>query len=405
MGLIIKSGSSGTLADVDLDHNLAVTLPSDASYAGFAKVLDGEGNAIQTTESGALLTSEESLLFAEQVDGAVVNTLKWNQATSGMTIAQSGGFIALNSGLATTANAYAILSTLKFLPMYGPLPLRIQFVLKTPIIPQSNVTQEVGLGSVSTNLAPTDGVFFRWSPNGSFLAVVNNGGTETTVTVTPPPVGNVVTLLELVIVEDRVLFRIGDTLVATISNPVGICFPTNAGRIPLFARVYNSASVPSQAPQINIGQVIAVQQDMKQNKPWGEVLASIGLGFYQSPLTPFAQTANHANSAAPASITLSNTAAGYTTLGGKFAINSQAAGATDGIVFAFQNEAGYQRIIRGVKISTVITGIAVVTATVLDWAIGVNGSAISLATADGAGAWAARRIPVGVQGFTALSGI
>lgn len=405
MSVIVKGGSSNILADVTADKAIKISNPTDPTLAGYVKMLDGSGDPTHTTESGALLTSDERIVFFDPVDGAAVNINLWNQSNSGMTITQANGLITLNATSAVTANAYSIISSIKYMPMYGPLPLRILMTAKVNVIPQANLTIELGLASGATNAAPTDGVFFRWAPNGNFLAVVNNAGTETTSVVTPAPVATHMVLFEFIIVEDLVIFRMDDVTVATVENPVSIAFPTNAARIPLFVRVYNSASVPSMAPQIAIGGAFVVQQDMGQNKSWGEVLACLGRGFYQSPVTPFAQTANHANSVAPTAVTLSNTTAGYATLGGQFAVNSQAAGAIDGIVFAYQNETGYQRTIKGIQISTAITGIAVVTAALLEWTIGVNSSAVSLATVDGVGTWAPRCIPIGIQTFLALAAI
>ena len=135
-------------------------------------------------------------------------------------------------------------------------------------------------------------------------------------------------------------------------------------------------------------------------------MAAIGRGCWQSPVTAFGQTANHANNSTPVSATLSNTAAGYTTLGGRFQFAAPAGAATDFALFAFQVPGDYQLIITGVEISAMNTGAAVATtATILDWSIGVNSSNVSLATADGAGTWAPRRMPCGMQGFIVGAGV
>jgi hypothetical protein len=125
-------------------------------------------------------------------------------------------------------------------------------------------------------------------------------------------------------------------------------------------------------------------------------------------------TANYANSAAPASATLSNTAAGYTTLGGQFQFAAVAGAETDYALFAYQvpapsaAAAGKNLVIRGVRIETANTGAAVgATATLLQWGLGVGSTAVSLATADSAtaGTRAPRRIPLGLQSFPAASSI
>lgn len=403
---VIEDGSgSGKLQKVDVNNNAQVNMPVDPANAGFVRVADANGVGIQTTENGSLNVSEDCPILWEQVDGNALNTNVWATSVSGMTVAQSGGFITMNSGAAMTANSYAILSSIKTIPLYAQLPLRVSFNIKPVVQPQANLTMELGIGTVATNGAPTDGCFFRWNSSTQFLCVVNNGGSETTSGPLTASASNIVEIFEIVLVEDLVEFYVGDVLAATVQVPAGIAYPTNAGRLPIFCRVYNGASPPGQAPQIGIGQVFVAQQAMRQNKTWGETVGVLGRGFYQSPITPFAQTSNHTNSVAPVGITLANTTAGYATLGGKFAINSQAAGATDGVVFAFQNPAGYQMTIYGIAISTAVTGAAIVTATLLDWALGINSSAISLATVDGAGTWAPRRIPLGMQGFIATAGV
>jgi hypothetical protein len=123
-------------------------------------------------------------------------------------------------------------------------------------------------------------------------------------------------------------------------------------------------------------------------------------------------TANMANSASPATATLSNTAAGYTTLGGQFQFAAVASAETDFALFAYQVPAataaitGRQLYITGVSIDTFNTVVAVATtATVLQWAIGIGSTAVSLATADGAATKAPRRMPLGVQSFPVAAAV
>lgn len=405
MSVIIKSGSSSDTASVDGDNNLKVNLPTQADQSGYARLLDSDGDAIITTENGALTTSSEALVVWDQVDGAAINTNIWSSATDTMTITQANGYITLNAGASTAANKYAILQTIKSIPLYAQLPLHISFNVKTPVQPQSNATMEIGIGVVSGASAPTDGAFFRWTSTGEFRAVVNNGGSETQSSVLTPPANNDTTLFEIVLVEDLVQFFIDDTRVAEVEVPLAQAYPTSSGRLPIFLRVYTGGSVPIAAPQLALGQMIALQEDMTQNKAWPDTLATLGRGAYQSPITPFGQTANHANSTSPSSATLSNTAAGYSTLGGRFQFAAVAAAATDFALFAYQVPAGYQLFVTGITISTLITGTAIVTTTVFDWSMGLNASAVSLATADGAGTWAPRRVTLGMQSFAALSAI
>lgn len=116
-----------------------------------------------------------------------------------------------------------------------------------------------------------------------------------------------------------------------------------------------------------------------------------------------AQTANHANSASPESASLSNTAAGYTTLGGRWQFAAVGGAATDFALFGYQVPATHRFWCSGIDIHTVNTGAAVATtATILDWSLGINATAVSLATTDSGSTYGPRRIPLGVQAF--LSG-
>lgn len=407
MSVIVKSGDSTAVAHVTAEGALRVAADgTDPALAGYVKLLDSDGAPILTTENGALDISVDALVLYEQVDGNTVNSNVWAVSTSGMTIAQAGGFITLNYGAATTAGAYAVLTSVKQIPMYGHLPLKVTLNVACAGLPQANSTIEAGIGLAAGTAAPTDGCFFRWSPTGEFRAVVSYGGVETVSAALPaiPPFD--VTLVDVVVVEDLVQFLVDDVRVAEVAVPVAQAFPTSAGRLPVFLRVYNSGASPSAPPVLFLGQMVVTQQALTQYKPWDHVLAALGRGAYQSPVASFGQTGNHANSASPSSAALSNTAAGYSTLGGRFQFAAPAGAATDFALFAYQVPAGYQLVVNSVAVAAVNLGAAVLlTATVLDWSVAVNASAVSLATADGAGTWAPRRVPLGVQAFPAGSAV
>lgn len=398
-------GLLGNVADVDANNQIMVTTSQDPSRAGAARIYDSIGNEIRVEENGALSVSQDELILSEQVDGTALNINKWQTSVSGMTVAQAGGFIALNSGAATTASAYAILTSIMNIPLYGDMPVEYVFSAKVNTQPIANATIEIGLGAASGTSTPTDGAFFRWNPNGAFQAVINSGGSETVANIAAVPSINAKHLYSVIISEDHVEFSIDDVSVADIPNPVGVAYPVSAGHQPVYARTCNGGSPPGTAPIISIGQVLVRQIAVNLDRPWRDVMAAQGMGGYQSPVSAFAQTANHANSASPVSATLSNTAAGYTTLGGRYQFAAVGGAATDFALFAYQIPSPFKFYVTGIFISSIVTGAAIVTATVLDWSIGLNSSAVSLATSDGTGTWAPRRIPLGMQGFIALAGI
>lgn len=365
----------------------------------------GGGTAGSVTENGFQNVSNDSLIFFEQVDGAAVNTNVWMPSVSGQTITQAGGFITLNAGGAVTANAYSVLQSIKNIPLYGHYPLLCTINAKFTRWAQANATVRIGIGVAVAGAVPTDGAYFVLASDGTMRCVINNNGVETTSAAIDVPADVTdVRIMTVEIVEDLVNFYYEDNLVCSVDVPLGQAFPFNVGRQRIFAQVVNGSSPPALAPGISIGQVIVSQQVINQNKLWKEALATLGRGAYQSPVTPFTQTANHANSTGPVSATLANATAGYATLGGRFQFAAVAGAVTDFALFAYQVPAGYQLYVTGLTISSLNIGATVgATSTILDWALGLNGSAIDLATAESPPtSWATRRIPIGTQSFAAL---
>lgn len=364
------------------------------------------GVAAIVGQDGEQLISLDNIIMWDQIDGVAVNTNLYNQSVSTMTLTQASNFINLNAGSSTTANAYAILSTIKSFGLIAGGVLEGRWSALTTNLPIANGTAEFGFGTVATNAAPTDGGFFRWASDGTFKLVINNNGTETSISAIVAgvfggaPSAAVIHDYKIILAQNVVLFAIDGAFAGQIATPATQAFTTGAGRLQAFARVYNSASTPASAPLLQLGRFDVAQGRFYLNKPWAQTAVGMGRGFYQSPITAYGQTPNHANSTDPVSATLSNTAAGYTTLGGRFQFVAVAGAATDFALFAYQNTTGYQLYIDRIGISAINLGAAVATtATVLDWSVGLNSSAVSLATADGAGTWAPRRIPLGMQSF------
>jgi hypothetical protein len=93
------------------------------------------------------------------------------------------------------------------------------------------------------------------------------------------------------------------------------------------------------------------------------------------------QSANYSNNTGPANATLSNTTAGYTTIGGLFKFVAPAGAETDYALFAYQVPIGYTLYVDSVRIGSFITGTKSSTSeTLLQWALAANSSAVSLAT-------------------------
>lgn len=401
MSIILKSGDSSDLAHVTPDNALSVVMSQDPAKGAATLAFDGQGRAIIATEDGSARMSIDALQMYEQVDGSALNTNIWTTSVTTMTVAQASGFITLNAAASTAANGYAILQSIRSFPLYGPQPLTASFNVKVTTQPQTNAVMELGIGTVSATSAPTDGCFFRWTATGELRAVINYGGVELQSAAITPPASNDMVLYSITVVEDQVLFLMDDIEVAAVPVEAGQPYPVSAGRQLVLARVYNGAGSPSSAPQMLIGQIVVVQQALQQTKPFGQVLAQMGRGSYQAPVSAFGQTANHTNSTNPTSATLSNTAAGYASLGGRWQFAALAGAVTDFALFAYQVPAGYQLVVGEIVITAVNTGAAgsLTVPTVMDWSLGLNASAVSLATADATNVWAPRRLPLGTQAF------
>lgn len=414
MSISVKSGNSTNLLTVNDDNEALVALTTDPAKSGYARLLDTAGRDISTTENGYVRTSGATLMCYDQIEGSAINTNIWNPWDSTTAIAQANGFITLNPTSIITATQYWNLKTIDVLPLYGSLPMLPELTVKTVNLPQSGVTAEIGCIMASAGAAPTDGCFFRYASSGAFYAVISYGGVETSSanlagttasdddgdSIALPPANLLTHLFAFEIVEDLVLFSIDDVIVATVVVPTGQAFPFNNGRQSIGMRMYWTTA-PSIAPQVSLGQFTAKYEDLNQNRSWPELMAILGKGGYQSPITPFGQTANHANSTNPTSATLSNTAAGYTAPDGEFQFAAVAGAATDYALFAYQVPLGFKRIIYGISISCASTGAlgSVTVPTLLRWSLGINSSAVSLATADGTNTWAPRRKPLGLQSF------
>lgn len=401
MAISIRDAISGVLAGVDNFKNLMVTLPQTVSQAGYAKIAGRDNEQLAITKTGYIRASTETVEFFDTIDGAALNTNLWNTSTSTMTITQANSLINLNPTNSVTASAYAILSSIQTFFNTSTLPLYIRMAIQSSlyVTQPANTVVEFGWMTCATTAAPTDGVFIR-IVNGQAYLVLNNNGTESPTQFTIPANVNNTDDYFFNIYGGSCKLYINNTLILDVAAPVTWPAITNSNRQPVTLRVYNTASAPSSSATLRLGQISVVNINANFGKAYGHMLAGMGRSAVQNPVTTFTQLANYANSAAPTSATLSNTAAGYTALGGQFQFAAVAGAETDYALFGYQVPAGYQLYITGVRISTFNMGAVVATTpTLLQWAMGVNSSAVSLATSDGTNTWKPRIKPIGTQSF------
>ena len=419
-GLPIQGGVSGVIADVDANNNLKTTLPITAAQAGYASlgglVSDGVAFAtnaprqvrrVEATDSFRLRTGVDSTLFSAVFPAAAIDLGLWNQSTATMTIAVAGGFCNLNSGNSVATTVDAILKSWRCFPIFQDLATRFDCCLQIPVAAQANTVMEWGLFLGATTAAPTDGVLFRVNGAGNVIAVVNFNGTENT-----QDLGlslSAATRYEFSIVTDTnaAFFYINNNLAATLAVAPAGATSTAVTQQPVCFRIYNTGSAPALANQIKVATATVTLLDGGAGRPWAHAMTGMGNNAIQNTVGggTTGQTANYVNITAPASATLSNTAAGYTTLGGQWQFAAVAGAETDYALFAFLNPAatvavpGRMLQITGVRIDTFNMGAAVATTpTLLQWGIGIGSSAVTLVgTVDSAGTKIVRRAVLGVQ--------
>ncbi len=374
-----------------------VVVASDQSPITVAPLTDtGVAGEFAFGGDSRLRVGQETLLFVDPFEGAAVNTFFWAQSASGMVQAVSSSAVQLNSTSVLTNGSYSILTTNRNFFFNGEFPLYAQF--KARVVPQTNAVIELGFGFVATTAAPTNGVFLRIDATGAMQAVINFGGAETTSATLGSLTSTNYYSFEIFVYEDSVRIDIdnsdGTSFAAVeLAIPSTQATPMTVAHFPCFLRVRNSSATGSAA-NIFLANLSVQQLDLCTNQSWEEQLAAAGRSAAQDPVTG-AQLANYTNSAAPATATLSNTAAGYTTLGGLWQFAARAGAETDFALFAYQVPTGYTLLVWSVTITAFITGAQSSTnPTLLQWAVAGGSSAVSLATG---APNPPVRIPIGMQ--------
>jgi len=385
-----------------------VVMVGESHDGGATGLRDPVRRAMRVTPDGRLRTGVDQVLWEDTFNHTVVDTSAYQCVTSTATLAMTGGYLVFNSGNSVASAAVSRVQTYRTFQLAASSTNEIVFRARFNVALQTNSIVEMGLGFAATTATPTDGVYFKVNTAGALQGVVNVNGTEVTTALSFTPVPNENNFYRIVQDQDQVEFYINGHLYGVFSIANTSAASSFSRAMPLLMRCYNAAAV-STAFRMEISDIAVIGRDLANNRLWSTARA----GMEQSSINnargaAAGQTANYANTAAPVSATLSNTAAGYTTLGGQFQFAAVAGAETDYALFGFQVPlpsaagAGKNLVIRGIRIETMNTGAAVATsATVLQWGLGIGSTAVSLATADSAtaGTRAPRRIMLGLQSF------
>jgi hypothetical protein len=348
--------------------------------------------------TGALRTNAESLMLYDNSEGTGYNSNTWIETASSMTVTQTAAAGRLfNAGSSVTTNQGIMHVSQKNIPFtIGTTLIGIHRVRATAHF--ANNVQEFGFGSPSSAIAltATNGGHWRKDTAGQWLPVLCINSVE----ILGNPISNA-TFIAAIATTDYAIFTVelrhssgrfciytqGGVLVTSqdIDLTAGAAGVSGFAVTSLqsFQRIWNNGAVTT-AVQMFIDEVSVSALDSMQQRPYLLSQASMGFSSIQSPTT-YAQTANYTNNTAPTARALSNTAApeATTVLDGFISGIAPAGGNTDLILIGFQVPVGKTFIFYGIRLSPPLNqGAAIATTdTLIAYALGFNGSAVSLATA------------------------
>jgi hypothetical protein len=418
----IAGNTSNNVMEVDANNNGKVNLPVVPAQAGFAALeVENDPGAVlgsrwvatlQASEARRLKVGLDTILFSEQFPGASINTALYQQQSTTMTIAVANGSLTLNAGASLAANVNAQVRTYKTFIIQGNAPLIFDCLAQFSSLSQPNSVTEWGLFIATGTTIPTDGVFFRMTSTGTLVCVANYNGIEVASPVLASsliPI-NAQTKFQIYLLEDIVSFWINGQLVAQITKAqTGTPTISAPGSLPLAFRTYTTATAPASAQIIKVGQISLSSGDLSDGHTAPQTAASKGAVAAQGQTgQAMGSTENYGNSVVPVAAVPANAVLNFPAgLGGLFAITPTLAANTDGIVSSFQNPLGSSAIpgktlfITGIQIDTLVTTLLNGGPFIGAWSLAFGHTAISLATVEGAGTKAARRVHLGFQGFAA----
>lgn len=413
----LKDGSGN-----DLSLAQRETLPSSQEALLVAGKNDNFATILRTDRKGNLLTGNYQPEFFDNFEGATVNVQKWLQTSANFSGAQStASGMNFNSTNITTVSSYLLMLSIPYFRKIERVPLQMKLRLRHNLVSGSIADFGFGVASGTTEVVPT-GVKVRFTTSGSVYLVMTIASAEVAavqVAAKSTYGGNTVDqflnmsssaftnnyfVYDLIIDDDNAVLTIQDTESGDMIGMASLPVPRSqfkmiaATALPCFVRLINAVA-PASYPIFILSDLQVLSTDWQLGADASQTAAMLHLSGGRQPFTGV-QNENHTNSAAPASATLSNTAAGYTTLGGKFQFAAVAGAETDYALFGYTVPANSRFLCEGVRIETFNMGAAVATTpTLLEWAASFNGSAVSLATAN------LIRRQLGVQSLAVGAGI
>lgn len=402
----IKSGVDATLQTVDPTSKAArstlydalgsaAVVADQAQPATRSMVVMGGYNDIsaipfRVDRMGSQAVALHSPMLFESFEGTTLHLTRWNPVATTMAATQSSvAGLTINSAAITTINTgYLLQSTQRFLKT---LRTPIQFKARARLAKIANSVMELGFGDAATfNGAHTTGAYWQVQAGGAIKPVLTFNSSDSTSGVDISASINAANYytFDVWMDDDEAVFTVQDTATGLIISRQSIPLPLaqqrllSSSSINAFARVYTTGTAPASAPQMFLTDVMVLLLDGQLNRPWADNLAAQGRSAMENPLTGV-QGPGFVNNTTPSNATLSNTAAGYATLGGLFSFAAVAGAATDYALFGFQVPVGTNFRMTDIDIETWNTGAAVATTpTLMVWGVATQLTAVSLATAN-----------------------
>ena len=422
MSVAIKSGASSDMLTVDPTSNAGRVSLYDGTGTNMAYAhgdqpttprgvmvlgLNDEAvHPIRMDRIGSLAMATHTMLLHDSFESTVTNPQRWliTNTTMAATQATITGLLFNSGNITTVTTGYMIKSSSTFIKNQRS-PLQAKFRLRLNHF--NNSVMEWGFGDAATfNGANTTGAYWQVTASGVVQPVVTFNSVDITGTDIRSSLNTVnYYTFDVIMDDDEAVFVCQNTSNGQIISEQSIKLPLTGARllsssqIQVMARLYNTGVAPLTAPQLILTDVYSLSLDNWTNKTWSQVNAS---NYRANPTHPFtgAQITNYANSAAATSATLSNTAAGYTTLGGLWQFAAVAGTVTDYALFGFTVPTNSNLVVTGIDIEAYNTVVAVATTPhLLVWGVGVGSTAVSLATAT------VNRIPLGVQSFPVAAAV
>jgi hypothetical protein len=424
---ILEGAISGNKAEVDLNGNLRVNLPTGQTSSGYVSNLfeNDDGSLFGSKSFGVPYVSERRLIVGLDTpimdytfNATAQDTGMWKYVTATMTTTWNTTGLLLNANSTLTTTTGTAISSNKLLTLTGNGSLWSDMTVNITAAPLANQVFECGLFPFAAGTAaPTEGVYFRYTTAG-LIGVINYNGTETTTSVmlsAAAIVPNVTYVLTLHINERMVTFWKDGNLLPNgkLAIPAAQGQPFITTALPVTFQFRNSGTV-SGAPvmQVKVLDTSSDQKSINLGKPYPHIQAGKGLmGSQGQNGGTMGSTALYTNSLAiGAGIVMTNTTAALTAgFGGQFSTQPTLVAGTDGIVQSFQNPAGGVNqtprtlYITGVKVQGCVTAHLSGTTSasvVYAYALAYGHTAVSMATVDGSATKAPRRIPLGWESYS-----